>query len=218
MGFCLFNNNAITARHALRNHGLERVLIVDWDAHHGNGIQDIFYAERDVLYISTHQYPHYPGSGFVTEVGSGDGEGFTVNFPFPAGTGEKAYLRAFDEVIIPVARQYRPDLFLVSAGYDGHFSDPLCSMLLTSGSYRSMAERLVGLAEELCGGRMIVALEGGYNLMGLAASVAATVAALVGVELDLQEEVPSRQALDTDRGLDVVDAARSALSPYWDLP
>lgn len=217
MGFCLFNNNAITARYALRRKGMERVLIVDWDAHHGNGIQDVFYAEREVLYVSTHQYPHYPGSGFVTEVGTGDGEGFTVNFPFPAGTGEKAYLKAFDEVIIPVARQYRPDLILVSAGYDGHFSDPLCSMLLSSGTYREMAERLVGLAEELCGGRIIVALEGGYNLMGLAASVAATVSALAGVELDLQEEVSSHQALGTERGLDVVEAAKSVLSPYWSL-
>lgn len=217
MGFCLFNNNAITACYALRSFDLERVLIVDWDAHHGNGIQDIFYSDRDVLYVSTHQYPHYPGSGFVTEVGRGDGEGYTINFPFPAGTGEKAYLKAFDEVIVPVARQYRPQLLLVSAGYDGHFSDPLCSMRLTSGSYRKMADRLVGLAEELCDGRIIVALEGGYNLVGLATSVAATVAALLGVDLELQEEIPSRDLLDSERGMDVVDAAKSALSPYWDL-
>ncbi len=217
MGFCLFNNNAITARYALKRYGLERVLIVDWDGHHGNGIQDIFYAHRDVLYVSTHQYPHYPGSGYVTEVGTGEGEGYTVNFPFPAGTGEKAYLKAFEEVIIPVARQYKPRLILVSAGYDGHFSDPLCSMRLTSGSYRKMAESLLGLAEELCEGRIIVALEGGYNLMGLAASVASTVAALVGVELELHEELPSRDLLETERGLDVVEAAKSALSPYWDL-
>ncbi|MDI7252594.1 MAG: histone deacetylase, partial [Actinomycetota bacterium] len=218
MGFCLFNNNAVAARFAMERFGISRVFIVDWDAHHGNGIQDIFYRDDRVLYVSLHQYPHYPGSGSYRELGEGKGEGYTVNFPLPARTGEEVYLAAFDRVIIPLALRYQPELVLVSAGYDGHFSDPLCSMLLKSTSYAEMAARLKKLAEEVCGGRMLVCLEGGYNLTAVARSIANTVAVLAGEELRVEdEEVHGKGLPASDRGIEVVELVQGTLRPYWKI-
>ncbi len=218
MGFCLFNNNAVAARFAMEKYGIERVFILDWDAHHGNGIQDIFYGDERVLYVSLHQYPHYPGSGSYHEVGSGSGKGFTVNFPLPARTGEDVYLLAFDEVILPIAREYRPQLVLISAGYDAHFSDPLCSMMLKATSYAEMAARLKSLAEETCGGKMMAVLEGGYNLEGVARSIANTVAVLAGEELRVEDEEVFGGGMPTSaRGKEVVEATRSAVAPFWKI-
>ncbi|WP_287155296.1 histone deacetylase [Candidatus Solincola tengchongensis] len=218
MGFCLFNNNAVAARFAMERFGISRVFILDWDAHHGNGIQDIFYRDDRVLYVSLHQYPHYPGTGSYREMGEGKGEGYTVNFPLPARTGEEVYLQAFDRVIVPLALRYQPELVLVSAGYDGHFSDPLCSMLLKSTSYAEMAERLKRLAGEVCGGRMLVCLEGGYNLTAVARSIVNTVAVLAGDELRVEdEEVTGRGLPASERGLEVVEAVLGAVRPYWKI-
>ena len=218
MGFCLFNNNAVAARFALREFGLSRVLIVDWDAHHGNGVQDIFYQDDKVLYASLHQYPHDPGTGGPGECGHGDGEGYTVNIPLPPRSGEEVYLAAFDQVILPIARAYEPELLLISAGYDGHFGDPLCSMLLRGSSYAEMTRRLKELAAETCGGRMLAALEGGYNLTGIAISIADTIAVMAGEEIRVEEDLggqampaPSRQ------GMEAVERAREELSRYWPI-
>ena len=217
MGFCIFNNNAITSRYAMEYFGVSRIFILDWDAHHGNGLEEIFYEDERVLYISLHQYPHYPGTGTYREVGSGDGEGYNVNFPFPAFTGGDVYLEAFDKVILPIARQYEPELILISAGYDGHFNDSLCSMLLTAMSFSEMAERLQGLAREYCDGRMLASLEGGYDLLGLASSVNNTIAVMAGDATRVVEEADSLPREPTQRGLDIIEATRQSLSPYWKI-
>ncbi len=218
MGFCLFNNNAIASRFALEEFGISRIFIIDWDAHHGNGIQDIFYEEPRVLYISLHQFPHYPGSGNYQQVGSGKGEGYTVNFPLPAHSGEEAYLAAFDQVILPIARQYEPELVLICAGYDGHFNDPLCSMYLSAMNFAAMAERIKDLAEEVCGGKLMASLEGGYDLAGIAASIANTIAVMAGDETRLMEPEDSKPGLSSPRrGMEVVETTREYLSAYWSL-
>jgi acetoin utilization deacetylase AcuC-like enzyme len=180
MGFCIFNNVAIAARDAISKHNLERVLIVDFDVHHGNGTQDAFYSESSVLYFSTHQYPFYPGSGGVDEVGSGEGEGYTVNVPMPGGCGDAEYMRAFEEVLVPVVKRYKPQLILASAGYDAHWADSIASMQVTTTGYAKIAAILKGLADDLCRSRLVFALEGGYNFEALAESVDATINVLLG--------------------------------------
>lgn len=172
MGFCLFNNIALAAQAALDS-GLERVAIVDFDVHHGNGTQDIFYDRSDVLYISCHQAPFYPGTGAASERGRGEGEGFTVNVPMSAGGGQVEYLDVFDEVFGPALRDYKPELLLLSAGFDAHQSDPLAQMELTGTGYGLLAGRLRAWAEELCEGRSAWVLEGGYDLQSLSESVVA---------------------------------------------
>ena len=168
MGFCLFANVAIAARTALAEFGANRVLIVDWDVHHGNGTEDIFYDDPAVAFFCTHQYPFYPGTGARTDTGWGEGRGLILNVPFPAGVGDAGYARAFDELLTPFAHRFRPDLILVSAGYDAHWRDPLALEQLTLTGYASLAHRVRWLADELCAGRMVVALEGGYDLDVLA--------------------------------------------------
>lgn len=179
MGFCIFNNIAIAARDAIAKYKLDRVIIVDFDVHHGNGTQDAFYNESDVLYFSTHQYPFYPGSGDVDEIGSGEGQGYTVDVPMPGGCGDGEYMRAFEEVLVPVAKRYKPQLILVSAGYDAHWADSISSMQVTTTGYARMATILKGLADELCGSKLVFALEGGYNVEALAESVDATINVLL---------------------------------------
>ena len=182
MGFCLFNNVAVSARHALANLGLERLLIVDFDVHHGNGTQEAFYTDPGVLYFSVHEYPFYPGTGSVEEVGEGQGEGTTVNVPLPAWCGDEEYRYTFEQLLSPVARRFRPQLVLVSAGYDAHWADPLGMMQLSTLGYASLTRTLKEMAEELCHGRLAFTLEGGYDLEALAHSIAATVQVLLGDE------------------------------------
>lgn len=178
MGFCLFNNVALAAQYAIEKHSLSRILIADFDVHHGNGTQDAFYERDDVLYFSTHQYPHYPGTGHWKERGRGEGEGYTVNVPLPWGVGDEGYTQAFEEILLPLARRYCPELILVSAGYDAHWADPLANMRLTTTGFHRLTTILVSLAEELCQGRLVLTLEGGYDLGALSHSVLATFAAL----------------------------------------
>jgi acetoin utilization deacetylase AcuC-like enzyme len=178
MGFCLFNNVAVAARFALDVRGLERVMIVDWDVHHGNGTNDIFHADPAVLFVSIHQWPLYPGSGAASDTGEGDGEGFTVNLPVPAGTGDGEYTALIDETVAPLAREYRPQLMLVSAGFDAHRDDPLADCLVTEGGFAAMTRSLCDAADSV-GAPLGCVLEGGYALDALGRSVAATMEALV---------------------------------------
>jgi acetoin utilization deacetylase AcuC-like enzyme len=181
MGFCLFNNVAIAAR-ALRAEGLERILILDWDVHHGNGTQHLFEDDRDVLYFSTHQFPFYPGTGDFGEAGHGAGLGATVNVPLPGGCGDAEYAGALQRVLVPVARSFRPQLILVSAGFDAHRDDPLASMEVTQSGFCEMARTVRALAEDLCGGRVAFVLEGGYAPSGLREGTGAVLDALLAPE------------------------------------
>ncbi len=180
MGFCLFNNIAIATRHALAQYKLERILIIDFDVHHGNATHEAFYDNPQVMYISTHQYPFYPGTGDFKETGGGAAKGTTINIPLPAGCGDGEYLPVFEQVIVPAAKRFQPQLILVSAGYDNHWADPLALMQVSVTGFAQMARVIKGLADELCGGRLVFTLEGGYNLNALAASVKATFDVLLG--------------------------------------
>jgi acetoin utilization deacetylase AcuC-like enzyme len=205
-GFCLFNNIAIATRYALDKYNLERILIVDFDVHHGNGTQEAFYDNPRVMYISTHEYPFYPGTGAVDETGRGGAEGTNVNLPLPAGCGDAEYLRVFEQVIVPLARRFKPRLILVSAGYDGHWADPLAMMELTVTGFGGMAVAIKGLADELCQGRLVLTLEGGYNLNALAASVKATFDVLLGDSFEDPLGQPPRRSgeVNLDQLLGVV--------------
>jgi acetoin utilization deacetylase AcuC-like enzyme len=177
-GFCLFNNVAVGAAYALKRLGVPRLLILDWDVHHGNGTQDICEREPGIFFISLHEFPLYPGTGLATEKGAGN----IANIPLPAGCGDAEYWHCMDEIVKPLARRFKPELLMVSAGFDGHRADPLASMQLTTRGYAEMAGRTMRLAQELCRGRLVLALEGGYNLPALAGSVKAVFDALLGKE------------------------------------
>ena len=173
MGFCLFNNVAIGARYAQSHHRLERILIVDWDVHHGNGTQAIFEDDPSVLYFSTHQYPCYPGTGARAERGQGSGEGFTLNVPLPEDSGDPELLRAFRQELMPRAVEFEPQLILISAGFDAHRDDPLAGLNVTESGYTEMTRVVREIAEASCRGRIVSTLEGGYNLLALGRSVEA---------------------------------------------
>jgi acetoin utilization deacetylase AcuC-like enzyme len=179
MGFCLINNVAVAAQVARTALGLQRVAIIDWDTHHGNGTQDIFYDDPNMLYISSHTYPFYPGTGHWRELGSGDGEGATLNIPMPAYTGDAAFMRVYEELVLRAVRRFEPQLIIVSAGYDCHWADPLAPMLMSVAGFGQMARMIYDLAAEVCGGRLVCALEGGYNLQALAGGVLATLHVLL---------------------------------------
>jgi len=179
MGFCIFNNVALAARYAQRRHGLERVLIADWDVHHGNGTQDIFYADGSVFFFSTHQHPWYPGTGSAEETGEGAGRRTTLNCPFPAGSGRAEILGAFQQKLLPAARNFKPDLVLISAGFDSRAGDPLGGFTLSDGDFADLTALLLEIAGSYAGGRLVSVLEGGYSLEGLAAAAEAHVKALV---------------------------------------
>jgi acetoin utilization deacetylase AcuC-like enzyme len=178
MGFCIYSNVALAALVARQELGAERVLVVDWDVHHGNGTEAIFNEDPDVAVFSTHQHPFYPGTGAMKDIGSGAGKGFTVNVPFPPGVGDLGYAAAFEEILEPFARRFKPDLLLVSAGYDAHWRDPLAGECLSVAGYAELTRRVVELADELCDGRLVLALEGGYDLEVLPQAILASLRVL----------------------------------------
>jgi acetoin utilization deacetylase AcuC-like enzyme len=178
MGFCIFNNIAIAARYAQKKYGIGRVLIADWDVHHGNGTQEIFYFDGTVFFFSTHQYPWYPGTGAPDETGEGAGQGMTLNCPFPAGSGRKEILGAFEEKLVSAAKELKPELVLISAGFDSRAGDPLGNFLLTDADFADLTGLMREIADQYAGGRLVSVLEGGYSLAGLASAVRSHVEAL----------------------------------------
>ncbi len=211
MGFCLFNNIAVAAACALHRHRLQRVLIVDWDVHHGNGTMHSFYDTGKVLYFSVHQFPHYPGTGRIEEIGRGEGLGFTVNVPLYGGQGDGDYLFIFDRILAPICREYRPELILVSAGFDAHCNDPLAGMRVSSEGYSALAAALRGLADECCPGRLAFTMEGGYDHIALTEGIAGVLRVLIGGSGERQN-IAEDPREDTRQ---VAEGVLRVFSPYW---
>jgi acetoin utilization deacetylase AcuC-like enzyme len=190
MGFCLFNSVAITARTLQAEQGIDKILILDWDVHHGNGTQHVFEDDPSILYLSTHQFPYYPGTGDANEAGRGRGLGSTVNVPMPAGCGDLEYVGALRRILVPVAARFRPEIVLVSCGFDAHHADPLASMELTAQGFAQMARTVRALAEDLCAGRLVFLLEGGYSATGLREGTGAVLDELLAARPEPISEAP----------------------------
>jgi len=222
-GFCYLNNMAIMVKWLLKQ-GFKRILILDWDAHHGDGTQEIFYEDDRVLFISTHQMPLYPGTGYPDEVGAGKGEGYTINVPLPPGTSDEEYMMVFDEIIEPVAREFQPEFIAISAGQDNHFTDPITGLALTAKGYAEMMRRAVELSKELCEGRLVAVLEGGYSVeAALPYTNLGIIAAMAGLDLSYIREPKNYLAELKWRKMDVKDKVRKNIetvkrihSKYWD--
>ena len=216
MGFCLFNSVAIGARYAIERYSLDRILAVDWDLHHGNGTQNAFYDDPRVLYFSTHQFPYYPGTGSFDEVGRGDGRGFTVNVPLSGGEGDGDYIQIFKRILKPISLQFKPQLIMVSAGFDTYFGDPLGSMKVTPKGFARLTRLLLEIADRNCQGRIVFALEGGYDLEGLKESVKAVLLELRGDSILTEEEMNvediSSPSIDS-----VVDRVAGIHKGFWEF-
>lgn len=210
MGFCLFNNVAIAAEYLLQTHGLNKILIADWDLHHGNGTQNTFYSRSDVLYFSTHQYPHYPGTGHWSETGADAGEGFNLNVPLSAGKTDADYIYIFKNILTPVVNIYKPDFIIVSAGFDTAFSDPLGGMEVTSSGFGALARELILLAQKYSHSRILFALEGGYDLEALKAGIQQVLLQLSGS--GAEPDIKAETTVGLTREL---EPAFSALKEYW---
>lgn len=216
MGFCLFNNAAIGAQYLVHTYGLKRVLIIDWDIHHGNGTQHSFYRDPNILYFSTHQYPYYPGTGALDEVGDMAGRGFTVNVPLPGGQGDRDFSYIFSELLAPLAHAYSPEFVLVSAGYDIYAHDPLGTMEVSPQGFYGLTRQVRRMAEELCGGRLLLTLEGGYHVAGIAESVKQTLLGLLaGDAPGAAGDSCTEQGSVAPQTLAIVDKVKKIQSPFW---
>jgi acetoin utilization deacetylase AcuC-like enzyme len=209
MGFCLFNNVALAAAYARWKYKLDRVAVVDFDLHHGNGTQDCFYDDPHVLYVSTHQYPFFPGSGAFQEVGTGEGAGYTVNVPLPAGTGDNTFVPLYGRIVSPILEQYKPQIILVSAGFDAHFSDPLGDLRLTTAAHASVAAALISAAERSCEGRICFVLEGGYSAQALRECSRAVMS-------EMETDRPQELCIEADPLYESVSSlARRSFGSFW---
>lgn len=224
LGFCVFNNIVLAAQYARKVYGLERIMIIDWDVHHGNGTQDAFYQDPHVLFLSLHQQDWFPPQGGeLAQVGSGEGEGYTVNIPLPPGTGDQGYQAAFEQIVLPIAQQYRPQLILVSAGQDASWLDPLAHMMMTMAGYRNLTTLLVQLAESLCDGKLVFLHEGGYSVPYVPYCTVGIIEALVGIDLgilDLYDTAYELERCQTIFSQDTQQAlmhARIWHQRWWDL-
>lgn len=220
-GFCYMNNIAIAVKW-LREQGIERVLIIDWDAHHGDGTQDVFYEDNSVLFVSNHQIPLYPGTGYPEEVGRGEGRGFTVNIPLPPGAGDESYLYIFEEVIRPIAEEFEPQFIAISTGMDNHFTDHLTSLAITAKGYYYLMSEAVKLSEQLCDGNLFAVLEGGYSVVkGLPYTIYNVIAAMSGIEPvedseNYSDELNYRKRESAHMTVEkYVEAVREIHSKYW---
>lgn len=217
-GFCIFNNVAIAAAHMIRKHGLDRVLVLDIDAHHGNGTQEIFYDTKKVLYMSLHEDPReFPGTGFIDETGSSEGLGYNVNVPLPFETGDKAYLKAIDEVAIPIAKQYEPEFILMSVGYDGYYEDPVAKLNLSSSAFTRVFQKILDIASHHCENRLAAVLEGGYNVKRLGPLVASTLSRMAGCPYLIEKETPHTIPSATRQAEEVIARVSETQSAFWNL-
>lgn len=214
-GFCLFNNVAIGAMHAIRKFSMERVLIVDWDLHHGNGTQHSFYDDPRVIYFSTHQYPYYPGTGSLQETGRGKGAGYTINVPLRTGPGDNEFVKIFTDILKPVALEYRPELVLLSAGFDIYFQDPLGGMKVTPKGFACLVRILLDIAEACCQGRFAVTLEGGYHIGGLTSSAKTVLNEMCG-DTRVNPGELAGMAKEANPMIDqTIKNVINQISPYW---
>jgi acetoin utilization deacetylase AcuC-like enzyme len=214
-GFCVFNNIAIGAMHAISKYKLKRILIVDWDLHHGNGTQHSFYNDPRILYFSTHQYPYYPGTGALQEIGRGPGEGYTINVPLSEGAGDADFVKIFRKILQPVALEFKPELILLSAGFDIYFQDPLGGMRVRPEGFAAMARILLNIAETCCQGRFVAVLEGGYHIAGLTRSVKAVLEEMLD-ETHISDERLSLIEKEADKETwHLINKVISIIRHYW---
>jgi len=218
LGFCLFNNIAVAASHLLRRLNFRRILIIDVDAHHGNGTQEVFYNTNRVLYISLHEDSRaFPGTGFVDEIGDGEGIGYTVNVPLPFRTTDAIYLRAFDEIVGPISSQFKPEFILVSIGFDGHYTDPVGSLALSMKGYDEVFKKIATLAVQLCQGKLVATLEGGYSLNLLGKMATAAIAELADASYMIKDNRPVANPRILKKAQQVINSVKSIQSSFWKL-
>lgn len=218
MGFCLFNNVAIAASHLLKDFNIDRVLILDIDSHHGNGTQEIFYQTNKVLYVSLHHDPRgFPGTGFVDEIGKGEGLGYKVNIPLPFRVDDQIYLQAIDQIVIPIISQFKPQFILVSAGFDGHYTDPVGGLCLSASGYLETFRRALDLASRLCEGKLVTVLEGGYSLNFLGKITTAVVAEMAGIPCSIRDKGPVASSMLRKQAEKVMREVRNIQSSFWNL-
>ena len=218
LGFCIFNNTATAAAHLLRSFNLDRVLVLDIDAHHGNGTQEIFYDSDKVLYVSLHQDPiEFPGTGFVDEVGEGEGLGYTVNIPFPFRINDQIYFRAFNQIVVPIIQQYKPQFILVSTGFDNHYTDPVASLSLSTLSYVKIFGKVLELASKFCAGKLVAILEGGYSLRFLGRMAVSVIARMAEVPYFIKDKRPVAAPGIRKRAEKIIEEVKRVQSPFWNL-
>jgi len=218
LGFCIFNNVAIAAKYLLKKYGLKKILILDIDAHHGNGTQEFFYADSSVLFISLHQDPRiFPGTGFIDEIGEGEGLGYNVNIPFPPKTSDQIYLKAMEEIVIPIISQYKPQFILVSAGLDGHYSDPVATLSLSIFCYQEVYEIILNQASRMCGGKLVSVLEGGYSLKFVGKIAASIIAKMSGTALHVNDKVCESSPKTMKKGERIIKNVKKVHKSFWNI-